>query len=107
MKLVIGDLNSRLHKRLPGEERFIGGYVFGDRGINLELNSNRKVLLEFCAAHDIFVANTFFNHPVSKQVTFRNVVTQHGTPFSPGGYAHLDLFLARCCDSDAVLDIWS
>ena len=60
--IYFGDLNSRIHRQLPGEETVIGKHAFGDPSANLGFGSNRELLLECCVAHDLAVANTF--HPI-------------------------------------------
>ena len=87
LRFLCGDFNARIQKRLPGEELYIGNYVFG--------KPDRELLLEFCAGNDIFVANTAFPHAVEQQATFRDVRTPHRQPVSAQGYAQLDLFLLR------------
>ena len=49
-----------LHRRVPGEERYVGDYVFGDPDRILPLGANRDLLIEFCSEHQLAVANTFF-----------------------------------------------
>ena len=86
MKLIVGDLNARLHKSLPGEELYIGAHVYGDPAARLSLGSNRELLLELCAAEGLTVANTHFNHERVKQVTFRNNGVLLADPLSPNHF---------------------
>ena len=68
-KLIFVDFNARLHLQLPGEESVIGPHVFGDKQANLQHFSNRFLLLEFCIACGLAVANTFLSNPAEKQIT--------------------------------------
>lgn len=68
-KLILGDLNARILRRLPGEGTIIGGPMFGTPTAALRLASNRELLLETCAALDVVVANTFFVKPPEEQVS--------------------------------------
>ena len=53
-KFVMGDLNSRLHKPLRGEDAIIGPYVFGNRNANVALSSNPNSFSNF-ALHMIWL----------------------------------------------------
>ena len=50
-KLIFGDLNSRLHKQLPGEEQHVGEYVFGDPSTTIKLSSNRDLFISYWQKH--------------------------------------------------------
>ena len=49
LKYVFGDVNSRIHRQVPGEETVIGEHAFGDPSAELGLGSNNELLLEVCA----------------------------------------------------------
>jgi len=107
MKLVCGDFNARLQKCLPGEEEYIGEFVFGNSAAHLDLNSNRELLLQFCASNSMFVANTVFSHEPEEQITFRNVGKPLGTPFSSASHNVLDYFLVGHSHRQGILDVRS
>ena len=58
LKLVAGDLNARLHRRLPGAEDIVGKFVFRDHRAELLHGSNRDLLMELCAQTNTAIANT-------------------------------------------------
>ena len=64
LKYVSGDLNSHIHRQMPGEETVIGEHAFGDPSAELGLGSNRELLLEFCVARDLAIANACYPNPV-------------------------------------------
>ena len=106
-KFIFGDLNSRLHTRLPGEEAYIGDYVFGDPSANLGLSSNRELLLELCASYDLTVSNTFFSKPWEKQVTFRCPGTAPLEHISWNRFTQLDFVLATEDNRKAIQNLGS
>ena len=107
MKLVCGDLNARIQRRLPGEEPYIGEHTFGHKDAQLVPGSNRELLLELCVSNDLYVANTFFDLSPEQLIAFRNVGTYPGSIVTPGHYATLDLFLGRQSDRDRIVDVRS
>ena len=93
MKLVAGDLNARLHRRFPGEEDIMGEFIFGNEGADMILGSNRELMVEMCAKHNMVISNTCFDHPREEQVTFRRQGTPPLQAIDLGGFAQLDFFL--------------
>ena len=106
-KLVCGDFNARIQRRLPGEHSFVGDHVFGHSQARLELSSNRELLIETCASYDLAVANTFFEHPPERQATFRNIGVHPAAPVTFQNYAVLDLFLMRQDCIARIVDVAS
>ena len=107
MKLVCCELNARIQKQLPGEDTYFCKYVLGRQNADLDSGSNRELLLEFCAANEMYVANTFFDHAPEHQATFRNVGTPPGSVISSSSYTTLDFVLARRTDHERITDIQS
>ena len=107
LKMVLGDLNSRLHKRLAGESSFIGDFVFGNAQAHLEHNSNRDLLVEFCTSHDAVISNTFFDNPPERQVTYRSLGVQPLENVSSSCFAVIDFALTRRTQLHEMLNVWS
>ena len=59
---VMGDLNGRVGERTALWEQYLGPFSDDTR----ECNSNGKMILELCAEHQLFIANTFYKHDLSK-----------------------------------------
>ena len=91
--VVAGDLNARIHRRLAGEDPVLGPFVFGSPTAELTVDSNRSLLMELCTANNLVVANTCFDEPPEKQVTYYDLGAQPFSPMSPSNFAQLDLFL--------------
>ena len=72
LKLVVGDLNSRIHRCCHGEEDLFGQYCFGKACYNPGSHPeyNREFLLEMCVANGLCVANTFLDIATEHQVTY-------------------------------------
>ena len=79
-KLIYGDLNSILYSRSALEHEVIGPHLFGDDTISFNADNNRQLLVEVCNALDLYIANTFFEHPPDSTVTFWAI---GGKPFAP------------------------
>ena len=107
LKLVFGDLNARIQRRMPGEDAFVGEYVFGSTNAGLQLGSNRELMLEVCASECLCVANTFFEHACEEQVTFRSAGVNPMGPVSPGNFAQLDVCLVAQSQLHDVADVKS
>ena len=62
-----------------------------------EETDNRFLLLDFCRANDLIVANTWFQQPAAKQVTFKEPSTHFlppdNTDWDPANFAQLDFCL--------------
>ena len=72
-KIIFGDFNARLYRRMPGEEHIIGPNVFNNAEAIVKDDMNRHLLIELCTSLDTVVANTFFETPDTEQVTCYNV----------------------------------
>ena len=64
------------------------------------MDANRELLLEFCIARDMRVANTFIDVDVENQVTFHDIWQNPVAGITHNGFAQLDLVL---CHQD---DLW-
>ena len=106
-KLCFGDLNSRLYCRFGGEEQFIGKHFFENQEKCMVDTMNRYLLLEFCSTTNNCLANTFFEHPLRKLVTFRAPGTQPFDTITRTNFAQLDLVLTDTKWMHQVLDIQS
>ena len=95
LKLIVGDLNSRIHNSTGGEQEVFGDYCFGDPRYNpaLHPDSNRELLIELCMTRGMCVANTFINNDVENQATFHDIWQSPVAPISHQGFAQLDLVL--------------
>ena len=60
-KLIMGDWNACLYKRLPGEEDILGMNVLSNDEVTIPENANRHLLMELCESEGLAIANTFFN----------------------------------------------
>ena len=92
-KIVVGDFNARLHRRLSGEEALVGPYVFGERLAQFSPESNRSLLIELCSSLGLVIANTFFDEPPEKQITCYNVGAEAMSPATPANHGQLDFML--------------
>ena len=108
LKMIFGDLNARLQRRLPGEEQIIGEHVFGDVSRQLDLNSNRELLVELCECQSLAIANTFFDHTPDAMVTFRRQGVAPNSPdLSSLNFGQLDFVLIRQCNLFKIFDVRS
>ena len=105
--IVYGDLNSRLYQISAGEERYIGPHALLNPVQRITPQMNRYLLLEFCAAEDMQIANTFFEHDLEDTVTYYDVGTAASAVASPEGFAQLDVALVTRLWKDHVLDVRS
>ena len=93
LKVICGDLNARLHKRLPGEEVHMGEFMYGNPNATLRPGSNRDLLMEACVSLDLVIANTLHEVPPREQVTFFAVGAAHDSELTPQNFATLDYIL--------------
>ena len=107
MRLVFGDLNARLHIRLPGEEDLIGDFVYETGRAATERNSNRELLVELCTSHSLAIVNTFLNVPIESRVTYRNLGVPPMEAVTPGRFGQLDVLLTPQQDLHQVTDVRS
>ena len=75
--LLLGDMNARLRSRQPGEEDVIGRHMLQTRdwrvGEDDDGDLNRAMLIQTLRSHDLFLANTAFQHRLSHTVTYRDL----------------------------------
>ena len=107
MKLVLGDLNSRIYSGFPGEEDIIGEYCFGRHLDKTELGTNRDLLLEFCETYALAVSNTFCPGPTQHRATFRNIGVGRQAVIDATTHAQLDLVLAAQSSLDKISNVRS
>ena len=93
IKLIAGDLNARLHKRLAGEEERVGEFVFGNPRQVLKEGSNRELLIEMCVALDLVIANTLQAADPQQQVTYYELGASPHSELTPNSFAVLDYIL--------------
>ena len=105
-RIVFGDLNARLHRRLPSEEDIFGDYVFETRS-RMELGSNRELLVELCTSFALAAANTFIDLPPEELVTYRNLGVAPLTQVTADRFGQLDWLLVPQQDLHRVRDIRS
>jgi len=72
-KVVLGDFNSRLYARLPGEEDMIGDSIVRYANMKLKADMNRFLLMQLCSECDLQVVNTFSGLSVAELVTHRDI----------------------------------
>ena len=87
--VVCGDLNGHVGAKCDGFEGVHGGNGFGVRNVEGEM------LLEFADAMDLVVANTWFQKPEEKKVTYA----------SGGNESVVDYVLVRKRDRKMVRDV--
>lgn len=63
-KYFLGDFNARIGQRRAGEEQVLGDYCFGREAAHKVEVPNRDLLLEFCYAYELSVANSFCENPL-------------------------------------------
>lgn len=96
-----GDFSARIQHRYSHEAAIKGSHIFGRgrsylEGVASATRESRDLFVDFCAANDLRVLNTYCEEPMSKQVTFREHTTQIGDPLSPEKFAQLDFWLTKC-----------
>ena len=105
--MCFGDLNSRLYYKFGGEEQIIGPYFVKNQDKNMTATMNRFMLLEFCTVTSTCIANTFFDHPLEKLVTFRSPGTKVYDTITATNFAQLDLVLVEEKWFEKIIDIQS
>ena len=91
---VFGDMNSRLYRRLPGEETVLGGHTFWSDEPIITDDMNRHLLVEFCVASNMVFTNTLFDVPIDKQVTCYNIGSHPMDPICWRSHGQIDFLLA-------------
>ena len=92
-KLLFGDWNARLYRRMPGEEKVIGEHVFYNSSAAIPADANRNLLLELCASNDLVIANTFSEHQPDALVTCYNVGHHPMDQISWKSHSQIDFLL--------------
>ncbi|XP_046994112.1 craniofacial development protein 2-like [Schistocerca americana] len=64
--IVGGDLNGHVGGRKGGEERWNGGWGYGER------NEKGKKIMEFAMAFDLVITNAYFQRKREKLITYRS-----------------------------------
>lgn len=99
LKLIVGDLNSRLYTRYAGEEQIIGNHFFESTRSRISMNANRFLLTEMCTSCNLAVANSFFDVPVENQVTYFDIGQYAMADVDQKSFAQLDILL---CPQDCI-----
>ena len=68
--IVAGDLNGHIGQSRSGYEDVMGAYGFGD------INVEGRTILNFCKNQNLRIANTFFQKPREKLITFKSGETE-------------------------------
>ena len=75
--MIIGDFNARLQARCPGEESYIGEFVFG-RGKEYiatqhpRTTENRELFMEYCQENKLTIPSAQFDETINRQATYAN-----------------------------------
>ena len=110
--ILVGDFNARLHGKLHGEETVLGPHLYG-RGISGigDEHDNRAYLIDFCSGNNLLVANTWFQKPQGKQVTYHEPGVQTlpatNAEWDPTEFAQLDLCLVPSRWRNACVNVYS
>ena len=68
---------------------------------------NRNLLLELYTEHTLCLANTFFEHPIDKLVTYRDLGVPPLSHCHYPNFAQIDFMLMPATHMDSILDIGS
>ena len=68
LKLINGDLNTRLYHRLAGEHQIINLFSFDYPLAMIGGSNNRQLFIEACNALRLTVANTWFDNSIEDQM---------------------------------------
>jgi len=93
-KLILGDLNARLHVILPGEENIIGPNIVQHASAQLHAHMNRYQLVQLCSECELQVMNTFTQHALEDLVTYKEIWHQKHNAITAPNHELLDLILA-------------
>ena len=96
--VILGDFNSRIHGKLHGEDDVIGPHIFGKGWTAIGDDSdNRFLLVDLCRGLNLLIANTWFQQPSGRQVTYKEPGTRFLPPtnsrWDPHDFAQLDFCL--------------
>lgn len=98
-KILVGDMNARMHGRYAHESNQLGPYVFGlgtnymDQRRKEGIIFNKDLLLQVATANGMELANTRFQKPDKKLISHRNIGVGHRPPWTPVRYGTTDHFL--------------
>ena len=106
-KLIYGDLNSRLYEQYAGEDEIFGPYFFKNSVKHITSDMNRFLLMEFCSACDLQIANTFVDLPPDQLVTYRTPGIAPQAVITSWTFAQLDLLLVEKSWASRILQISS
>ena len=103
--IIMGDMNSRIYRRLPGEEDIIGAYILESAEATIPEDANRHLLIELCTSAGMIVANTFFGVSRDRLVTCYNVGSRPMDEVSWRSHGQIDFVLVPKDWSDAVTSV--
>ena len=105
-KLIVGDLNARLHAKRNGEEEILGDNVFGNPLAAEYPLSNRSLLMQLCVRHHLVLADTVLDHELERTVTYHKWGVQPiDTDITCKKLAQLDLFPIGVQDIGNIQDV--
>ena len=108
-----GDFNARLHCRPADEREQIGPHVYGRGELYADntcakTQENRDLFLAFVKGNSLHVANSWFQKPRKKLITYREVGTlPHDDPEDATKFAQLDYLLCRPRFKNSILNLES
>ena len=105
--IVAGDFNAQLGSVHPGEENFIGAFVYNKELKPKNSVTNRDLLLEFCTTHGTILANTIFDYPDEFKVTYYGLCTNASDPICVTRFSQIDHVLCHGEDSALIQDCWA
>lgn len=106
-KLLVGDFNARIGQARPGEQNVLGPYCFGIEAQHQVDVPNRDLLMEFCSSNLFNVANTYFDNPPDKMVTYHEPRVPPSAPICSNTFSVLDLFLLHSRFLHFIEDVYS
>ena len=115
--IIVGDFNPALHTRKQGEEDVLGPNIYGKGAEHLqriedrmadETRNNRMYLLDYLRTTGAIHANTFFEKPWDKKLTWKPPATQgFAPPWNPERFAELDICVVRDRWKNAITNVQS
>ena len=100
-------MSATLHGRFDAEIDFVGDFMFGNGISNDDPNSNRHMLIELCSKLDLQIANTYFSHDVSQQITYFDLHASPNSDMTPLNFAQIDFVLIDRLWMYSIKDVWS
>ena len=94
-KLIMGDMNARLHEQFVGESLVVGPHVFASPGSDCKPDANRHLLVEACTQFDMCLANTFFELPLESLATCYNVGRVAGEAVNLHTHSQIDFLVCE------------